>query len=499
MLDQTTPPASALKAPQAVSAAAIPVVLIPGDGVGPEVARAAMAVISAACPAVDWIEAEGGAAVMARGEATGLPAETLRAVEEAGVVLKGPLATPVGHGGKSANVTLRKMFELYANIRPIRALPGVKGPYEGREIDFTIVRENVEDLYAGIEHMQTPDVAQCLKLITREGSEKIARLAFALAEAEGRGSVVCASKSNIMKLTEGLFQRSFEAIASEHPDVEAVHMLVDNCAQQMVLRPEQFEVVVTTNMNGDILSDLAAGLVGGLGLAPSANIGDGMAMFEAVHGSAPDIAGQDRANPTALILAGAMMLRHVGRPAEAARIETAVRLVYAKGRNLTAGVARNDRVGSTSRFETLDSIPPFEHSSASSAAPFEPPKARRASPRLRRSFDGVDVFVEWHGETEMLAHELNLAAGTGRFRLSMISNRGTIMWPDGSRHADHASHWRCRFLADSEDAEIRTPNLLSAVGERLRWMHVEKLESYNGLPAYSLAQGEAAPIGREAA
>jgi hypothetical protein len=213
------------------------------------------------------------------------------------VVLKGPLATPLGGGGKSANVTLRKLFETYGNVRPVRELPGVATPFSGRGVDLVIVRENVEDLYAGIEHMQTPGVAQSLKLITRKGCEKIVRLAFELARAEGRPSVHCVTKSNILKLTEGMLQRTFEDVAREYPEIAAHHMLVDNCAMQLVMRPEQFSVLVTTNMNGDILSDLASGLVGGLGFAPSANLGADVAMFEAVHGTAPDIAGQDKANP----------------------------------------------------------------------------------------------------------------------------------------------------------------------------------------------------------
>jgi len=499
MLDQTTPLPKKHSPAIATGSARIPVVLIPGDGVGPEVSRAARAVISAACPEIDWIDAEGGAAVMEKGIDTGLPRETLEAVEAAGVVLKGPMATPVGYGGKSANVTLRKMYELFGNVRPIRTLPGISGPYAGREIDFTIVRENVEDLYAGIEHMQTPEVAQCLKLITREGSEKIARLAFDLAAAQGRGNVVCATKSNIMKLTEGLFQRSFETVAEAYPQIGAQHMIVDNCAHQMVMRPEQFEIVVASNMNGDILSDLAAGLVGGLGLAPSANIGDGMAMFEAVHGSAPDIAGKDCANPTALILAGAMMLRHLGLSPAAERVEAAVRATYSKGVNLTADVARDATAGSTTAF-TAEVLAALEDQPADHPVrPGRPPQPagksadHTAEPDLQRTFDGIDVFVEWRGDVGPLVNILQTACGLGNFRLSMISNRGTVMWPNGSKFASQAPHWRCRFVvatAPASEAELRVCDLLSMIGRHLRWMHVEKLESHNTIPAYSRAQGE---------
>ena len=498
MLDQSLTRTTPISPNMETRSVTIPVVLIAGDGIGPEVALCAKTVLSAVCPSIEWIEAEAGAAVMAKGVATGLPADTLSAVETTGVVLKGPLATPIGHGGKSANVTLRKMFELYGNIRPIRMLPGVTGPYKGRAIDFTIVRENVEDLYAGIEHMQTPDVAQCLKLISRQGSEKIARLAFALAKTEGRGKVICATKSNIMKLTEGMFQRCFDSVATEFPGIGAHHMIVDNCAQQMVMRPEEFEMVVMSNMNGDILSDLAAGLVGGLGLTPSANVGDGMAMFEAVHGSAPDIAGQGKANPTALILAGAMMLRHLGLPGAAARVELAVRIAYSNARDLPADVARPGKAGSTSAFtgrvlEVLDTLPMDVGAPAEGLVlPRPQTQANRSKPPLRRVFEGADIFVEWHGTADMLAERMRAAAAPGPFRLSMISNRGTVMWPDGAVHADTVPHWRCRFVSTSrpEEAEQEIPHLLSVIGERLRWMHVEKLEAYNDMPAYSRAQGE---------
>ncbi len=498
MLDQTLARTTSHDTNLNTASASLPVVLILGDGIGPEVSKSAKAVISAACPQIDWIEADAGAATMAKGVDTGLPADTLSAVERTGVVLKGPLATPIGYGGKSANVTLRKMFELYGNIRPIRTLPGVEGPYRGRSIDFTVVRENVEDLYAGIEHMQTPEVAQCLKLITRHGSEKIARLAFALAQAEGRGTVICATKSNIMKLTEGLFQRSFEAVAAEQSSVRSHHMIVDNCAQQMVLHPEQFEMVVTSNMNGDILSDLAAGLVGGLGLAPSANIGDAAAVFEAVHGSAPDIAGKGRANPTAMILSGAMMLRHLGQETAAARVETAVRVVYANGRDLPQDVARRGKSGSTEAFTdqvlaVLDTLPNYVEGPATmQLVPKAKPVAVATSAPLQRKFDGVDIFVEWHRDVQELAQKMQAATLVGGFRLSMISNRGTVVWPNGAKHTHEVPHWRCRFTVaeDDQDAESEVSWLLSVIGERIRWMHVEKLESLNGMPGYSRAHGE---------
>ena len=240
------------------------ITVIPGDGVGPEVVRSAVRIIDAAGVSVDWEYAEAGAEVFRKGDTSGVPAETRASIERTKVALKGPLETPVGFGEKSANVTLRKLFETYANVRPARELPGVPTRYAGEGVDLVIVRENVEDLYAGIEHMQTPDVGQTLKIISRKGSEKIIRYAFELAQREGRRKVSAATKANIMKLSEGLFKRTFEQIAPDYPEIEAEHLIIDNVAHQLAKNPAQFDVIVTTNLNGDIISDLASGLVGGL-------------------------------------------------------------------------------------------------------------------------------------------------------------------------------------------------------------------------------------------
>ena len=300
------------------------VTLIYGDGIGREVVGATRRIIDEAGAEIQWEECEAGAEVFKKGNATGVPQETIESIQRNRVVLKGPLETPVGFGEKSANVTLRKLFETYANVRPVKEFPGIATPYSGRGIDMVIVRENVEDLYAGIEYMQTPGVAQTLKIITRKGCEKICRFAFELARAEGRKSVHCATKANIMKFSEGMMKRAFEDVAKDYPEIKAGHIIVDNCAHQLVRTPEEFETIVTTNMNGDILSDLASGLVGGLGFAPGANLGNGVAMFEAVHGSAPDLAGKNIVNPIAVLLSGVMMLRYMGMFDKAQMIEQAV-------------------------------------------------------------------------------------------------------------------------------------------------------------------------------
>ena len=331
------------------------VTVIPGDGVGPEVVRSAQRIIAAADVAIDWEAAEAGAEVFKRGDTSGVPQATRDSIARTRVVLKGPLETPVGFGEKSANVTLRKLFETYANVRPARELPGVPTRYAGEGVDMIIVRENIEDLYAGIEHMQTADVAQCLKIITRKGSEKIIRYAFELARREGRRKVTCATKANIMKLTEGLFKRVFEDLSAEYPEIVAEHLIIDNVAHQMAKDPAQFDIIVTTNLNGDIISDLASGLVGGLGFAPSGNYGDDVAIFEAVHGSAPKYAGKDVINPTALILSSLMMLRHLDESDAADRIEDAVLVTLEEGRAVTQDLARQtggdvERAASTTGF-----------------------------------------------------------------------------------------------------------------------------------------------------
>lgn len=475
---------------------ATPVVVLPGDGIGPEIVAATLRVVGAAYPRIDWMYFEAGAEVFRKGLASGVPRETIDAIAKTGVVLKGPLETPVGYGEKSANVTLRKLFELYGNLRPVRELPGLRTPYSGRGIDLVILRENVEDLYAGIEHMQTPGVAQCLKLISRKGSEKITRLAFELARAEGRGSVHCATKANIMKLTEGLFKKTFEEVAEEYEEISARHIVIDNCAHRLVMNPESFDVIVTSNMNGDILSDLAAGLVGGLGLVPSANIGERVAMFEAVHGSAPDIAGRGVANPTALMLSAVMMLRHIGAFEAAENIEHALFVTLEEGRCLTADITRSHSPVTTDRFSD-EVIANLGRRSASLRprtydALVLRPDLNGADVSIDRHLDGVDIFIEWDAEAETLGHRLADAARGTPFKLEMISNRGMKVFPANGGQTDMVDHWRCRFVAVNgggvEDDSIL--ELLRRIGAEYRWMHVEKLQRFDGRAGYSRAQGE---------
>ncbi|HXG26293.1 MAG TPA: isocitrate/isopropylmalate dehydrogenase family protein, partial [Candidatus Binatia bacterium] len=309
------------------------VTLIPGDGIGPELAEATRRVLDATGIAFEWEVVEAGEATIAT-QGTPLPDSVLESIRRNKIALKGPITTPVGSGFRSVNVGLRQALNLYANLRPARSMQGVQSRYE--DVDLVIVRENTEDLYAGIEHMVGRDAAESIKIITRAASERIARFAFEYAVANGRKKVTAVHKANIMKLSDGLFLEACTAVAADYAGrVEFEDRIVDNMCMQLVQKPDLYDVLVLPNLYGDIVSDLAAGLVGGLGVAPGANIGEDGAVFEPVHGSAPKYAGMNRANPTALILSGALLLRHLGYADVGARVEEAVRAVIAEGRTVT--------------------------------------------------------------------------------------------------------------------------------------------------------------------
>lgn len=310
-------------------------VLIPGDGIGREIAESVRAVSAALNTGIEWQECEAGAEYA---EASGelIAPGTLDAIEACGWALKGPTATPIGKGFRSINVQLRQRFATYANLRPVHMLPGVPTRFEN--VDLVIVRENTEDLYKGIEYMLTDDIANGVKLITRPACEKICRFAFDYARKNGRKKVTAVHKANIMKLTDGLFLRTFREVAEDYPDIEANDCIIDALCMKLVQRPEQFDVLVAPNLYGDIISDLCAGLVGGLGFAPSANIGDKTRIYEAVHGSAPDIAGQDKANPSAILMAFAMMLNDLGMTDKADKLNAAIQAQVAEGKVITADI-----------------------------------------------------------------------------------------------------------------------------------------------------------------
>jgi isocitrate dehydrogenase (NAD+) len=311
------------------------VTLIPGEGIGPEVAAATRRVIDATGAKIDWEELEARAGEGAeKGQL--LNTAAIDSVKRNRVALKGPMGTAIAGGAPSINVALRKTLDLYANLRPVKNMPGVQSRFAN--VDVVLVRENTEDLYSGLEHEVVPGVVESLKIITERASTRIARFAFEYAKRHGRKKIHAIHKANIMKLSDGLFLKSIRAVAAQFPEIEYKELIVDNACMQMVLKPEQYDVLLLPNLYGDVMSDLAAGLVGGLGVVPSGNIGDEAAMFEAVHGTAPDIAGKGLANPTALLMSSIMMLDHLGERSAARRIEAALEKVYREGKHTTQDV-----------------------------------------------------------------------------------------------------------------------------------------------------------------
>ncbi len=475
------------------------VTFIPGDGIGPEVSASSRKVIEAMNVPIQWEDHIAGEAAFVKGYETGVPTETLESMKSTRCVLKGPLGTPVGYGNKSANVTLRKLAETYANIRPVREWPNVPTPFKGRGIDITVVRENIEDLYAGVEHQQSPGVFHALKMISEKGCEKIARFAFETARAEGRKKVTCASKSNIMKMTEGTLKRVFERVAPEYPDIVAEHMIVDNCAHQLAKKPEQFDVILFTNMNGDVLSDLTSGLIGGLGFAPSANIGKDIAIFEAVHGSAPKYAGKNNINPTAHMMSAVMMLRYLGFLTEADKMENAIYATYEQGKFLP-----RDVVGDAKGCKTTDFTDAVIKNLGNKASSIQARNFKQIKvPEIRadidyvkaksRSVAGIDLFVEWNKSAEELAKSLENVAGNGALKLKGISNRGTQVWPSTGAQPDLVDCFSCRFVARNDNASVSDSDvvdLLQKLNTKHTWTHIEKLNVFDGKIGYSKAQGE---------
>jgi isocitrate dehydrogenase (NAD+) len=311
------------------------ITLIPGDGIGPEVASAVVRIIEASGVQIEWERHFAGQQALDKSGTT-LPEDLLESIKRNKVALKGPITTPVGKGFTSVNVGLRKALDLYANLRPIRALPNI--PCRNPDLDLVVVRENTESLYSGLEHEVIPGVVESLKIITKKASTRIARFAFEFARSEKRKKIICTHKANIMKMSDGLFLECFRNVSKDYPDIESADMIIDNASMQLVMRPEQFDVVLCENLYGDIVSDLCAGLIGGLGLVPGANIGEKGAVFEAVHGSAPDIAGKGIANPTALLQSAILMLRHIAERDAADKIERAMLKVFAEGKIRTRDI-----------------------------------------------------------------------------------------------------------------------------------------------------------------
>lgn len=478
---------------------ATPVTVAYGDGIGPEIMRATLAILHEAGARLAPEPIEIGESVYRRGFSSGIEPASWDSLRRTGVFLKAPITTPQGGGFKSLNVTIRKTLGLYANVRPTVAYhPFVRTRHPG--MDVVIVRENEEDLYAGIEHRQTDDVYQCLKLITHPGSEKIARYAFEYARRNGRKRVTCFSKDNIMKMTDGLFHRVFNEVAAEYPEIQHDHMIVDIGAARLADRPATFDVIVTPNLYGDIISDIAAEVAGSVGLAGSANIGDRIAMFEAIHGSAPDIAGQGVANPSGLLLSAVMMLVHIGQCEAATLVHNALL------RTLEDGIHTPDvyqpgvsaRRASTMEFTEAvinrlgarpEKLKAVHYESGAPAAPI----AVKPQPRAQKLMVGVDVFLHWSaGSPDQLAAQLK-PAETPELRLQVITNRGVKVWPQGFPETFCTDHWRCRFLTE-EGRSITHEQIFAllhrVVAQGLDCIKTENLCTFDGKPGFSLAQGQ---------
>jgi isocitrate dehydrogenase len=484
-----------------------PITVAYGDGIGPEIMQATLRILQAAGARIAPETVDIGEKVYLAGNSAGIENSAWESLRRTKVFLKAPITTPSGGGYKSLNVTVRKTMGLYANVRPcVSYSPYVQTLHP--KMDLVIVRENEEDLYAGIEHRQTDEVFQCLKLITRPGCEKIVRYAFEYAKNNGRKKVTCMIKDNIMKMTDGLFYKVFEEIGAHYPDIERERYIIDIGAARLATRPELFDVIVTPNLYGDILSDIAAEMTGSVGLAGSANIGEHVAMFEAIHGSAPDIAGQDKANPSGLLLGAVMMLVHIGQHAAASKIHNAWLAT------LEAGITTADLKGAQTKLavgtqafadaviarlgQLPQSFKPVSYVAASS-----PEVAAQAAPALytpaapaNKALVGVDIFLHARpANPDALAQVLQSAAGgVAAVKLQMITNRGVKVWPQGFAETFCTDHWRCRFVATAQDGRISQRDivsLLAALTEAgLDVIKTENLCTFDGERGFALGQGQ---------
>lgn len=468
-----------------------------GDGIGPEIMNATLKVLNAANVPLEYDEVQIGEQVYLTGNTTGIPAEAWDTIRKNKILLKAPITTPQGKGYKSLNVTLRKTLGLFANVRPCNSFsPFIETKHP--DMDVVIIRENEEDLYAGIEHRQTQEVYQCLKLITRPGCEKIVRYAFEYAKLYNRKKVSCLVKDNIMKLTDGLFHTVFKEIAAEYPEIESESWIVDIGTAKLANEPERFDVVVLPNLYGDVVSDITAEISGSVGLAGSSNVGEHVSMFEAIHGSAPDIAGKKIANPSGLLRGAIMMLNHLGMQDIAMSINNAWLCAIEEGIH-TADIYEEGvsaRLVNTMEFadaviERLGQMPkqfkPVVYE-AKGAIEIQKYERKKATPKV---LNGVDVFIDWAGTNpDELGEHLSKANGT--FKLQMITNRGVKVWPNGFEETFCTDHWRCRFEKTQDDvtnADIF--KLLRDVHDlELDAIKTENLYHYDGVLGYSLGQGQ---------
>jgi isocitrate dehydrogenase len=477
-----------------------PITVAYGDGIGPEIMEATLQILTTANAQIEPEIIEIGERVYQKGSSTGIQESAWESLRRTKVFLKAPITTPQGGGFKSLNVTTRTTLGLYANVRPTQAYH----PYVQTKhplLDLVIIRENEEDLYTGIEHRQTQDVYQCLKLISRPGCEKIVRYAFEYARANNRKKVTCLSKDNIMKMTDGLFHKVFNEIGKEYPDIEQDHWIIDIGSALLADKPERFEVVVTLNLYGDIISDIVAQIAGSVGMGGSANIGDQCAMFEAIHGSAPDIAGKGMANPSGLLHGAIMMLVHIGQGEVAAKIHNAWLCtledgihtgdIYKEG-NSAVKVGTADFANAV--IERLGKLPSRFKPASYQSAP-KPIQIKTSTPTpSKKELVGVDIFLDWKaGTAQNLGDSISSLTKEGTVYLRMIANRGVKVYPNNMPETFCSDHWRCRFLGHegssiSKDTVPELLTLLNSAG--FDTIKTENLYNFNGEPGYSLLQGE---------
>jgi isocitrate dehydrogenase len=472
-----------------------------GDGIGPEIMDAVIRILDAAGADLKYDFIDIGEKVYLSGYVSGITPESWETLRRNKVFLKAPITTPQGGGFKSLNVTIRKSLGLFANVRPVKAItPYIKSHYP--EMDLVIVRENEEDLYAGIEHRQTHEVIQCLKLVSRPGCERIIRYAFEYATVYGRRKVTCMTKDNIMKLTDGMFHEVFNEVAGEYPQIETEHKIIDIGSALLAERPQVFDVIVTLNLYGDIISDIAAQVAGSVGLGGSANVGENFAMFEAIHGSAPDIAGKKIANPSGLLNGALMMLVHLGKQTVAGKIENAWLKTIEDGLH-TADIYRKDfsyRMLDTDEFadevikrlgETPLDLKPAELNQGDRRISA---KSKMVKPSVKE-LNGVDVFIDWstgNRNPETLGKKID-SFTRSELRLKMITNRGVKVYPDGFPETHCTDHWRCRFTAKNGDV-VSYNDIIILLKEfqeaGLDFIKTENLYHFDGKRGYSLGQGE---------
>ena len=476
-----------------------------GDGIGPEIMDAVVMIFNANKVALEYEIVDMGKWVFDKGFSNGMTPEAQQAIENLGILFKGPMETPKGKGVKSINVTARKTWNTYANKRVFQTLHGVDTVFSkaGIPIDITIVRENIEDTYGGIEHMLTHDVALSRRFITRPGSMQLIKYAFEMARQKKARRITCAHKANIMKLTDGLFLDIFYEVARDYPELKADDKIVDDLAMKLVVRPDEFDVIVLTNLQGDIMSDLCAGLVGGLGFAPSANIGDHISIFEAVHGTAPDIAGKNIANPTALLLSGVTMLYHLGLTENAAVIENA--LLYTLEQGVHTGDFGDKKIPSVNTTQFAQAVisnfgkkPEQGAKEVMTNKPGTPTPFKLEHNAMMVSKEesneviaGVDMFIESSEQPEVIAQKCQHHGGN-KFNLISISNRGTQVWPTGSVFTNLVNQYNVRFesIDGSPLNQQDIIGLYVSLSGDFKICSLELLNMWGNKKAYSLSQGQ---------